>query len=31
MITVDQRLVEPRSKVGLPVLDMNIPREKATA
>jgi hypothetical protein len=26
MITLDQRLVEACSEVGLPVLDINIPR-----
>jgi len=31
MITLDQRLVEACSKVGLPVLDINIPREYVTA
>ena len=31
MITLDQRLVEACSEVGLPVLDINIPREYATA
>ncbi len=30
MITLDQRLVEACSEVGLPVLDINIPREYVT-
>lgn len=31
MITLDQRLVEACSEVGLPVLDINIPREYVPA
>lgn len=31
MITLDQRLVQACSEVGLPVLDINIPREYVTA
>ncbi len=30
MLTLDQRLVEACSEVGLPVLDINIPREYAS-
>jgi uncharacterized protein len=30
MITLDQRLIEACSEVGLPVLDFNIPREYVT-